>query len=582
MRNKTKSKLILWNLILGLNLILLGACGGGSSSGISPGIPPDPRLSCIAVEDDSANNTGNQNFEPQSYFQVDLTNRDDGTTTTIDIPDGRPVYALLVSGFHQNSNFDMFHFYNFAKCILEKGGYVHYSWWNNLLHPYMKGPLHDDDSVPSRGAMPWSDLFNLTAGPTHAKAIPNEDFQFQQDALELLTKIHENNPQAAIILVGHSMGGDAVARLATAADQAGIEIDLLAPIDPVGNRSCIRYEESDIPYDNEGGGPYFCNGAFNFTRWRATHLEWLDPPNVFFWEPEFPDFAPFNPPLRSFSSNVKYLYHRWQQEGSPPFDYGCPLGGYRASGYGPCLSGRQYYEYEFIHPDGVVASIHDGSTNVQSVVATSLLSGFEVRFPDPRGVCDELLIPLPPPLANSGGAVDGHGEIVGFRGVIPCTSDSYPEALKAQGNWPASELNQTESDARIGHLKKWEEDPNYLRDNGFEPIDPSLDMVSGDMCEILRTNVNLQPVADAGPDQSIACVASNVASVLLDGSGSSDPNDDSLTFTWEGPFGIMTGEVINPDIPLGVHSITLTVEDSRGKTDSETVVVDVWQWATRQ
>ena len=36
---------------------------------------------------------------------------------TIQIPNGRLIYAFLVSGFDQNHIFDRFHFYNFAKCI---------------------------------------------------------------------------------------------------------------------------------------------------------------------------------------------------------------------------------------------------------------------------------------------------------------------------------------------------------------------------------------------------------------------------------------------------------------------------------
>jgi len=143
---------------------------------------------------------------------------------TIEIPNGRPIYALLVSGFHQNKNLDMFHFYNFARCLQELGAYVHYAWWNNLLAPYMKAPLHNADSVPSIASIPFDDLtgFVLNNGilfpdvPT--KAIPAEDHQFQQDAEVLLTEIRANNPDAAIILVGHSMGGGSIVRLAENTD----------------------------------------------------------------------------------------------------------------------------------------------------------------------------------------------------------------------------------------------------------------------------------------------------------------------------------------------------------------------------
>jgi hypothetical protein len=124
-------------------------------------------------------------------------------------------------------------------------------------------------------------------------------------------------------------------------------------------------------------------------------------------------------------------------------------------------------------------------------------------------------------------------------------------------------------------MKAWETEPDYLHDNGFEPENPSLCEVSGDLCEIIRTAVNAAPVADAGPDQTLECTGPSGAEVTLDGSGSTDPNDDPLAFTWTGPFGTMTGETVYPYLPLGTHTVTLTVDDGRGETDSDTVDVTV-------
>jgi hypothetical protein len=169
----------------------------------------------------------------------------------IEIPSGRPVYALLVSGFHQNRNLDMLHWLDFAKYLQQRGAYVHYAWWNNLLAPYMERPLHYTGSVPSTGPIPWHDnaLFRIgdstsTWGwvdprPYPTKAIPADDHQFQQDAKLLLETIRAHDPTAKIVLVGHSMGGNSVVRLADSMP-SDFEIDLLAPIDPVGNRTCIE------------------------------------------------------------------------------------------------------------------------------------------------------------------------------------------------------------------------------------------------------------------------------------------------------------------------------------------------------
>lgn len=51
---------------------------------------------------------------------------------------------------------------------------------------------------------------------------------------------------------------------------------------------------------------------------------------------------------------------------------------------------------------------------------------------------------------------------------------------------------------------------------------------------------NNPPVADAGPDQIVEQTSPSGAEVILDGIGSSDPGNDTLTYTWMGPFGEAT------------------------------------------
>ena len=515
---KIRSVLIIILLIVG------PGCGSGSDNNA----------------DTSANTASSLEATADTVFPVHLSNLNGTGSTTIWIPKGRPVYALLVSGFHQNRNLDMFHFYNFAKCVLEKGGYVHYAWWNNLLAPYMENPLHDDDSVPSTEIVPYHDMwgqynwFTWWPKPYPDKAIPAEDYQFQADARELLTTIREHNAQAAIILVGHSMGGDAVVRLADNMP-ADFDIDLLAPIDPVGNRTCMP---TDPP---SGNFLTHCSGDHHFKRYYAVRNDW--------W---------FFPSKRELGTNIKYLYHRWQNEYQPPFDW---------------LS-DELFEHHATH----VTSIHQGSTNVQFEAITNLRSGEVVPPPDGP---------------NYLGGLDGHGEIVGFRGVYPnflpegkfwLAFESWPLALKAPEYWPSLDIERTfdkEEDRanvrnlRVSLLKSWENDPSYLDTYDWGPTNPEYCMVSGDLCTVLQAEVNLQPSADAGPDQIVECSGPDGTPVTLDGSDSFDPNDDLLSFTWTGPFGILTGDVISTEFPQGTHTITLTVDDGRGKTDSDTVTVTV-------
>lgn len=73
--------------------------------------------------------------------------------------------------------------------------------------------------------------------------------------------------------------------------------------------------------------------------------------------------------------------------------------------------------------------------------------------------------------------------------------------------------------------------------------------------------------AIAGPD----CTAS----VTLDGSASSDPDGDSLTFVWTGPFGNASGPSPTVILSAGTHTIHLTVDDGHGATSVATTTVNV-------
>lgn len=87
--------------------------------------------------------------------------------------------------------------------------------------------------------------------------------------------------------------------------------------------------------------------------------------------------------------------------------------------------------------------------------------------------------------------------------------------------------------------------------------------------------VNQAPVANAGGDQTVNADASGNATVTLDGSFSSDPDGDPLSFVWVGPFGIATGATPSVLLPAGVHVLTLKVDDGKGGTANDTVIVTV-------
>ena len=87
---------------------------------------------------------------------------------------------------------------------------------------------------------------------------------------------------------------------------------------------------------------------------------------------------------------------------------------------------------------------------------------------------------------------------------------------------------------------------------------------------------NEPPVADAGADRPMEATGANT-SVTLDGSASSDPDGDTLTYEWRDAGGQLVGTQVTAvvSLPLGTHTFTLTVDDGHGGTASDTVTITV-------
>ncbi|MBU1418584.1 MAG: PKD domain-containing protein [Proteobacteria bacterium] len=88
------------------------------------------------------------------------------------------------------------------------------------------------------------------------------------------------------------------------------------------------------------------------------------------------------------------------------------------------------------------------------------------------------------------------------------------------------------------------------------------------------------PEADAGPDQTVPVGPACLASVELDGSASSDPDGDQLlSYYWTGSvLGVpQSASGVNPtiELPLGVHTITLVVNNGTMDSEPDTVIITV-------
>ncbi|MGH7167287.1 MAG: PKD domain-containing protein, partial [Nitrospiraceae bacterium] len=90
-----------------------------------------------------------------------------------------------------------------------------------------------------------------------------------------------------------------------------------------------------------------------------------------------------------------------------------------------------------------------------------------------------------------------------------------------------------------------------------------------------EAGANQPPLARAGPDQTVECRSPSGATVTLDGTASSDPDSDPLTSRWTDSFGTAQGPTPNVTLPLGAHTVTLTVEDGNGGSASDTVKITV-------
>lgn len=88
---------------------------------------------------------------------------------------------------------------------------------------------------------------------------------------------------------------------------------------------------------------------------------------------------------------------------------------------------------------------------------------------------------------------------------------------------------------------------------------------------------NLPPTADAGPGRTAVDEDGNGdALVALDGSASTDPDGTIVSFAWSlDGIAVATGATPDVTLPVGHHTLVLTVTDDEGATDSDAVIVTV-------
>lgn len=406
----------------------------------------------------------------------------DGVTVpddSVTLPNGCRIYALIVSGYARGAQLDELTFYHLTQFVATNDGYVHFAWWNNLMGEYLSRPLHDPFADFSQTQLTPGNLMSVDAlgfvprdlpgATTFPKAVPDEDYQFQADAKLFVQAIRAHNPHAIIIVAGHSMGGNSVTRLGS---DPTVPIDLLAPIDPVGNRST---PVGVIPIPNPNGPPLNPLGfTFNWNRWRnANNLLGFEQrdcvrdslglcqvfitclqhfgsfcvlPGVSFQctfgplldtRPLLGSLAPvacpqllpsvITGPGPTIGGNVRYLYHRWQKEFIFPFDWGEDTPLTRA---GPLTGplGGNYQEPIVRNGDGENDPNKTCGLFVDVDPVQVAIQALDISFTIPT-IGSQPTSPRDPNVTCS--PFDGHGEIIGVTGAA-----LKPYAVQAQDNWP--------------------------------------------------------------------------------------------------------------------------------------------------
>ena len=170
------------------------------------------------------------------------------------------------------------------------------------------------------------------------------------------------------------------------------------------------------------------------------------------------------------------------------------------------------------------------------------------------------------PNVGCGSTFNGNSfDVVFFEPTTFATILTVPNVLT--GSSIALSEAQYNTLASSGHQVLW----------GVEGRNTSSPATGPYLGETRQITVNRPPVADAGADQTVECTSAGTTAVSLNGTGSTDPDGDSLTYSWSAPgvvFNNASSATPTGNFPIGTTTVTLTVSDGIAQ-DSDTVVITV-------
>jgi hypothetical protein len=241
-------------------------------------------------------------------------------------------------------------------------------------------------------------------------------------------------------------------------------------------------------------------------------------------------------------------------------------------------------------PAGSAASLSD-PTAVKPTFTADAVGAYVVSLVVNDGkvnsVADTVTVTAAPanaaPIANAGSDQNViSGEIVTLDGSA--STDANGDALRYQWSLaavPAGSKASLNDPAAVKPTFTADLDGTYV---ASLVVNDGKVGSSADTVTITATAANAAPVADAGPDQS----AYKSAEVTLDGSRSTDPDGDALTFSWTfksypgaTPPTLSGASTASPKFlatDVGDYVLGLTVSDGSLSSQSDSVTVTVVNW----